>query len=314
MNIDVTNHGLEANDIIKVHSGTYNITSDDDSFNSSNDEDTSLGNIYVLDGEFDLSSGDDGIHASGSIIIDGGEFAIDAEDDGVHSDISLIINGGNIEVLGSYEGLESSDITINGGVVEVTSSDDGINVSGGSDSSGFGGGQDQFATSDGYLTINGGTVTVNASGDGLDSNGSMIINGGEIYVSGPTNSGNGTLDYNGEGSITGGNIIAVGASGMDQTLSSTDQGVIYYQFSTSYKASTLIEIYDSTGQLLDSYTASSAFNMMVASNESFTTGNTYTIVVGGDEYTIEMDSLAYGSPSSQGGGQRSMTPNSRNSI
>ncbi|MDD3027430.1 MAG: carbohydrate-binding domain-containing protein [Erysipelotrichaceae bacterium] len=313
LDIDVGNHGLEANDIIKIHSGQYNISSDDDCLNSSNEEDASLGNVYILNGDFDLSSGDDGIHATGSITIDGGEFSIDTSDDGVHSDVSLTVNGGTITVIDSYEGLESGDIIINDGVVNVTSSDDGVNVSGGNDSSGFGGGQDQFAVADGNLTINGGTVTVNASGDGLDSNGSLIINGGQIYVSGPTNSGNGALDYNSEGAISGGSIIAIGASGMDQTLSSSTQGVIYYQFASSYQTGSLVEIYDSENNLLDSYTAQSAFNMVVVSNENLKEGNTYTIKIDGDDYTIELDSLAYGSPNSQGG-QRSMEPNSRRAI
>lgn len=49
---------------------------------------------------------------------------------------------------------------------------------------------DGFNTGSGtecLLTISGGTLKVNASGDGLDSNGNLIIEGGEIYVSGPTN-------------------------------------------------------------------------------------------------------------------------------
>ncbi len=313
LNIDVANHGLEANDIIKVHSGTYVIDSDDDCINSSNDEDTSLGNLYVLNGDFDLNSGDDGVHASGSITIDGGNMDIDAVDDGIHSDISLTVNGGTITVMDSYEGLESGEITINDGVIDVTASDDGINVSGGNDSSGFGGGQDQFSLDQGDLTINDGTISVKAGGDGLDSNGSMAIKGGQIHVSGPTNSGNGVLDYNNDGTITGGSIIAIGASGMDQTLSSSSQGVIYYRFSSNYQANSLIEIYDSNNQLLDSYVAVSAFNMIVVSNESLVSGETYTLIVDGDEYTIELDGLAYGSPSSQGG-QRSMSQNNRRSF
>lgn len=45
---------------------------------------------------------------------------------------------------------------------------------------------------------------VNAQGDGLDSNGDLTISGGEVYVDGPTNGGNGALDYDGNGTITGG--------------------------------------------------------------------------------------------------------------
>lgn len=313
LNVDVVNHGLEANDIIKIHSGSYTVLSDDDCFNSSNDDDTSLGSIYVLDGDFDLTSSDDCLNASSSITIEGGQFELDALDDAVHSDSELTINGGKISAIACYEGLESGDIVINDGEIGITAQDDGINVSGGNDSSGFKGGQDQFATASGNLTINGGTINVTASGDGLDSNGGLTINGGQVYVTGPTNSGNGVLDYTSEGSISSGNIIAIGASGMDQTLSSTNQGVIYYQFSSSYQSGSSIEIFDSVNQLIDSYVAGTAFNMIVLSNSQLTTGNTYTLVIDNDEYSIELESLSYGTPNSQGG-QRSMNSNYRKEI
>ncbi len=295
INMNVGNHGLEANDIIKVKSGSYNITSGDDAINSSNDEDGSLGNIYICGGEFDLDSGDDALHATATITIDGGELLMSAEDDGIHSDTEIIINSGSILIEESYEGIEAADITINGGSIELTSSDDGFNVSGGNDSSGFGGGMDQFASSSGVLTINDGVIYVNASGDGLDSNGDLIINGGEVYASGPTNSGNGVIDYNGEGSITGGTIIAVGASGMDQTLTATNQGVVYMQLSQNYQSGSKIEITDSDGNVLASYTATSAFNMIVFSTSELSIGNTYTLTISGDSTTITLDTLQYGS-------------------
>lgn len=297
ISMNVGNHGLEANDIIKVKSGTYNITSGDDAMNSSNDEDESLGNIYICGGEFDFDSGDDALHATATITIDGGDLTLLAEDDGIHSDTEIIINSGSILIEDSYEGIEAADITINGGLIELTSSDDGLNVSGGNDSSGFGGGMDQFASSSGTLTINGGVVYVNASGDGLDSNGDLVINGGEVYASGPTNSGNGVIDYNGEGSITGGTIIAVGASGMDQTLTASSQGVVYMQLSQNYQAGAEIQITDSDGNVLAEYTATSAFNMIVFSTSELSTGNTYTLTVAGDSTTITLDTLQYGSSS-----------------
>ena len=78
-------------------------------------------------------------------------------------------------------------------------------------------GQNSFTeNSDIYIKITGGKVTVDASGDGLDSNSNLIIEGGEIYVNGPTNDGNGALDYDGTATISGGTFVAVGSSGMVQ--------------------------------------------------------------------------------------------------
>ena len=112
------------------------------------------------------------------------------------------------------------------------SSDDGFNAAGGNDSSGYGGGmpQDNFsADSDAKITISGGKITFDAKGDGLDSNGSLCVSGGEIFVTGPSDNGNGALDYNGDAQITGGTIVAVGMSGMTQNFGSSSTQVQSFQ-------------------------------------------------------------------------------------
>ena len=60
------------------------------------------------------------------------------------------------------------------------------------------------------IEINGGNIYINADGDGLDSNGRLIINGGEIYVDGPENNGNGALDCGINATINGGILVAAG--------------------------------------------------------------------------------------------------------
>ena len=57
---------------------------------------------------------------------------------------------------------------------------------------------------------------MNAGGDGLDSNGSITINGGVIYVDGPTNAGNAALDMGTEMLVNGGTVVAAGSTGMDE--------------------------------------------------------------------------------------------------
>ena len=52
----------------------------------------------------------------------------------------------------------------------------------------------------------------------MDSNGDLTISGGEVYVDGPTNGGNGALDYDGNGTITGGTVVMVGSNGMAMGL------------------------------------------------------------------------------------------------
>ena len=69
----------------------------------------------------------------------------------------------------------------------------------------------------GFMKPDSGTVTVNASGDGLDSNGALTINGGTVYVSGPTGDGNGTFDCDGVFTINGGVVLGTGSSGSPES-------------------------------------------------------------------------------------------------
>lgn len=63
--------------------------------------------------------------------------------------------------------------------------------------------QDTDAASDDemWMVINGGYVHVLAGGDGLDSNGDLTINGGEVYVDGPSDNGNSAIDYGEKSSL-----------------------------------------------------------------------------------------------------------------
>ena len=130
--------------------------------------------------------------------------------------VFLTLEAGTISVTGCYEGLEAQVVNISGGEVDIVSSDDGVNAAGGNDSSSkensFGR-RDMFDTDeDARVTISGGVLRVSAEGDGLDSNGYLTVSGGEIYVTGPTNSGNGSLDYGIEAEISGGLFVAAGSS------------------------------------------------------------------------------------------------------
>lgn len=280
--ITAEKHGLSGKDSVRIADGTYSITSGKDGLHASNTDDTSLGFIYIA----------------------GGNMEITASDDGMHADSSLVIEGGTIHVAESYEGIEGLCIEITGGDIDVTSSDDGLNAAGGNDSSGFkGGGGDFFASEEGvYIHISGGTLHVNASGDGIDSNGSLNISGGETYVSGPTNSGNGSLDYNGEGVITGGIFVATGSSGMSQNFSDTStQGAIMVTVDTQKSGST-ISLVDSSGKELVSWTPETEYSCVNVSCPDIVQGETYTLTAGSSTQEITMDSLIYGSGGM--GGQR----------
>ena len=91
--------------------------------------------------------------------------------------------------------------------------------------------------SDLAIFLDGGIININAEGDGIDSNGNLTITGGETYVCGPSNSGNGALDYGGTATISGGTLVAVGASGMALGMSdSSTQGSMLVNLSANQNA------------------------------------------------------------------------------
>ncbi len=153
------------------------------------------------------------------------------------------------------------------------------------------------------LKISGGTVTIDAAGDGLDSNGSLEVSGGEVYVSGPTNSANGAFDYDSTGVISGGIVVAAGSSGMAQNFdSSSKQGSILVKTQSAQSAGTKITLTDSSGKLLVSYSPTKQFNSVVVSAPGITVGGKCTLTAGSESYTIEMASIIYGSGGGMGFG------------
>lgn len=313
---------LDCNATIKSGGGASNAEKKQEEFgrmedtSSSTDSDTASakgikagGNLTISGGTLSLDCADDAVHSNADISISNGNLTIATGDDGIHADSSLKISGGIINVTESYEGIEGLEITVSGGTISVVSSDDGFNAAGGNDSSGYGGGmpQDNFsADSDAKITISGGKITFDAKGDGLDSNGSLCVSGGEIFVTGPSDNGNGALDYNGDAQITGGTIVAVGMSGMTQNFgSSSTQGSILSNTATNTSGEVVLK--DSNGNVLVSFTPTREYNSVVVSTPDVKKGSTYTLTTGDSSTTIEMSDIIYGESTqgraANGGGQ-----------
>lgn len=167
------------------------------------------GSLTIHQGSFYLNTLDDSIHSNTEVVIHDGNFEIVSGDDGIHADVLLHIKGGNILITESYEGLESKAVVIDGGMLDITARDDAINAADGTASSGgrgFGS-QNQEGVS---VTINGGIITATGGTDAIDSNGDIVINGGEVNltsVSGSGRGGNLALDASGTYTHNGGTVI-----------------------------------------------------------------------------------------------------------
>lgn len=327
--------GIQAETLLKVADGTINITTGTGSgaaVNGSSDTDsTSNGSTNVTDssssesikglksgslleitgGMIVINSEDDSVHSNGSITITAGNLTFSSDDDAVHADENLQIDGGSIQILQSYEGLEGKSVVINDGTISLVSADDGINVNGGADSSGFGGfgrgfETDSFGSSetDIYIAINGGEITIDASGDGLDSNGNLYITGGVTYISGPSDSGNGALDY-GEGctgEISGGVLLAVGASGMAENMSSSSTQCTFMQnLDETASGGDTVTITDASGNVLASYTPVRSYQNIIFSCPELQVGETYTVTAGSQSVAVEQSDTVVGESSGMGG-------------
>lgn len=305
--------GVQAETTLTISGGTCTVTSGGGA-SGKVDSDTSAkglnanGNLCLLSGAYALNCCDDAIHSNANIVIKGGTFTIATGDNGIHANENVTVSGGAITVTKSYEGIEGKSMDLTGGEISVTASDDGLNAAGGADSSGFGGpgfgGGDRFGTasSDVYIRIAGGKLYVNASGDGIDSNGNLIVSGGETYVDGPTGNGDGALDYDGTATITGGILVAVGSSGMAQNFgTASTQGSILLNFSTGSKSA--VTLTDAQGNVLVSYTPSKTYNSVVISCPGLVQGGTYTVSACGQSSSVTLSSLIYGSGMGGGGGQ-----------
>ncbi|MBE6778220.1 MAG: carbohydrate-binding domain-containing protein [Ruminococcaceae bacterium] len=276
---------------------------------SSNDDTSAKGikagdNLLIAGGAWQVNAADDAVHTNASASISGGTLTLATGDDGVHADTALVITGGKITVTTSCEGLEATTIEVRGGNIDLTTTDDGLNAAGGNDQSGLGADRFNTDTAARYIRITGGVLHINAAGDGVDANGSIYVTGGETYVSGPTNSGNGALDYDREAVISGGTFVATGASGMATGFTSAqNQGAMFVNLSSSGTDTLVLK--DSNGKTLLSYTPKKAYSSVVLSCPSLQKGNTYTLTAAGQATSITLSELLY-SNGGMGGGPGGM--------
>ena len=262
--------------------------------------------LVINGGTFTVDSSDDSIHCNGDATIAGGVLSLSSGDDGVHADDALLVSGGTIHITKSYEGLEGANIIVSGGEISLVASDDGLNAAGGNDGSSQGGrpGQNSFAAGSSYfIKISGGTLRINAGGDGIDSNGTLAVEGGETYVSGPTDSGNGALDYETEATISGGILVAVGSTGMAEGFSSSStQCSLLYNLSSSVQGGGDVILTDAGGNTLVSFTPEKTYQSVVISAPGMAEGDTVTLKTGTQSNIVTLTSIVTSNGGGMGGG------------
>lgn len=252
------------------------------------------GRLYINGGTFTINSADDSVHSNLAVTINDGTYTLTTGDDGVHSGEAVEINGGTITISESYEGLEGLTVTINDGDIDITSSDDGINAAGGTEEMGFGrmgnDSTEDTSTDEMWMEINGGYIHVLAGGDGIDSNGDITVNGGEVYIDGPSDNGNSAIDYGDRSAcyINKGTVVAIGSSGMAEDISDdSDQQVMLVKLDSQKEAGE-VTLTDSDGNEIITYTALKAYDCVIISTKDLEAGQTYTLTTSGTQTNVDL--------------------------
>lgn len=270
-------------------SGSSSSSSDDDTWSCKAFKCDEL--IYITGGEFDVDSYDDAFHCDLNILIEGGEFDILTGDDALHANLFLGVADAVIDIDYCYEGLEAQRIRVDSGTVDIDAYNDGINANEASD------------TDDGngtYIYINGGDITItiieisnSPEADGMDSNGGILITGGTTMISGTTYTTDTPLDFGeesgGTAEITGGTFLTGGSYSMTGTnFESASQGAIYYTLSSSSytSAGTTVQLLDSDNKAVVEYAPINKFQAVHISSPDIVAGETYSLVVGSQSYSV----------------------------
>lgn len=205
----------------------------------------------------------------------------------IYSAVTILFTGentsdGELDIIGTNEGIEvAKHICINGGVIRIAAHNDGISA-----------GTDKIS----LVYVKGGKVLVNSGlgneGDGLDSNGYVIVEGGEVISSAKPQADSG-LDSNNGCYTDGGKIYATGSS-MDMAEEDSAQPTMNLIFNSEVAASSTVVIKDSSGNEVISYCANTAdfisgttrktYTAAIVTDPSFKANSVYYLYVNGVQY------------------------------
>jgi len=335
INIEASDHALSGKDSVRIAGGTFKLKTGEDGIHSGNDEDPEKGYVYIADGNIEIDASDDGIHGETKTVIAGGIINIINSEEGIEGAV-VEIAGGEINVNSNDDGINASDgsgssefggfkqgdfdpsqfnnfnetmdkpfqfnemppegfIENSGGNHKKQGFENGITGIGTENDSSI------DLTQSVFVLISGGEINVNAQGDGIDSNGSFYVTGGNVYVSGPENAGNGAIDYNSKAVITGGSFIAVGSDGMAMNFTGSTQGSVLISLSENHSQGEEIIVKDEDSNVILRYTPQSKYKSILLSSEDLKEGSTYTITAGDEIKTVTLDSLILNNTGAKGG-------------
>ena len=254
--------------------------------------------IYILGGEIDLTSSDDGLNAAGGNDASGFMGPVGNRDS---------FSGKRPDRAEPGRDFRPADMPESGKGLNPFDRDSAPEQRSGMmpDAEGFGGGFGGFGADDSCsIEISGGTLVINSEGDGIDSNGSLCVSGGAVYVSGPTNSGNGALDFGTGAAISGGTVIAAGAMGMAENFGSESTQCSVLFSTGSQPGGTELTLKDSSGKTLLSFSPEKKYECVVISSPDIRLGESYTLTAGSSTVEVTVESIITGESRGMFSGKR----------
>lgn len=197
-------------------------------------------------------------------------------DGALYSKMSMNINGntGILNVNAENEGIDSElHLTINGGIINIVSGDDGINTN-----------EDGVSVT----TVNGGTLNIKvgenaAEGDGIDSNGWLVINGGNVFSQACSKSGDAGIDSDNGIYINGGTLTATG--NMLDEISGGAQNYAVFTFREKQTGAKIYELQNSDGETVIKCTPENDFTYLIVSSPTLKGGD-YSLVSDGKTLSV----------------------------
>lgn len=166
--VNCASHGFAGKDSVAISDGDFTITAGKDGIHGENNDDTTLGYVYIAKGNFTISAEGDGISASNSLQIDGGTFDIVTGGGSVNGQKPTSDNWGGMGGFGGPGGMGGGKPGKRDIAETTASTEDSTSIKG--------------IKAAGDLVINEGSFTLDCADDALHSNANLTVTGGTITI------------------------------------------------------------------------------------------------------------------------------------